>query len=212
MRVEKFVLLIFLMIPACAIRQQSIARLQQADETSVHVSQELSNIKVERTEESPSGDIVVEHCSDDGKQQIWLVSKNNKLQRALLYEHNRYAEVLFSPDEQWLVVNDDYFSNESEVILFERKEGLTYKEMRKSSVREKTWKLCLSQQGLNKSDFTHTYVKGIYWASNSNALLLELKGHGDKQYLDSWLCVYDLERLEPSLNLSLMNRHVLHSK
>lgn len=174
-----------------------------------------AELELERTQESPRYDILVEHyASDDGRREIWLAPKKSPSDRVLLYTHGRYAEVLMSPDEQWLVINDYAGSDIAHVLLFKRGQGISFSEVKGAEIGQKTWRFFAGQNRLIKSpDYHHMYVEGIRWASNSKALLVSIWGHSDgKNYLDPWLCVFKIDSLRASLDLRLMNRDAFHSE
>ncbi|HVP06202.1 MAG TPA: hypothetical protein VMS71_00060 [Candidatus Acidoferrum sp.] len=176
-----------------------------------------SDFKLEKTDKSPQGDITINYYrSSKGQlQQVWLSAKDSSsIEPKLLYQHERYVEIKFSPDENWIAVNDYLGSSMSEVFLFTRRNFLDYREERSIDINGGTWKFfskCNPQAEGSAMD--HIYVRVECWAANSNAMLLALSGHnspGDQ--LDDWFCVYDLETLSPSLNLELMNRDALEMK
>ena len=102
------------------------------------------DLKLNKSEESPRGDIIVEHyenykADDYHFREIWLVSKDDPKQGFLLYSHGRSAEVIFSPDENWLIINDYLGSNASDVLLFQKRNTLKYTEVKKADVFGKAW-------------------------------------------------------------------------
>jgi hypothetical protein len=172
-----------------------------------------SELKLIGTEESPKGDISVEHYSGpDGDQEIWLASKTAPPERALLYRHHRQASVLLSPDEQWLVINDAWGSDILEPHLFKRAAGLAFSEVASAQMNEKAWRFFVTQNHLNEPpDYHHKHVAAILWASNSRAVLMSVNGYYDiRSYLDPWLFVFDLNTLQPTMDFGLMNRGALH--
>jgi hypothetical protein len=152
---------------------------------------------IERTESSPSGRITIRHSARGVARQIWLASRNFPSRRTLLYEHNRYAEVLFSRDERWIAITDYYFSNESEVVLFRKKRELEYEQVEAVNVSAKAWDFFAEENHLTEIDLHHTYVKAVRWLPDSRSLLVSLDGYGDKHRLDPWFFTFDVSRLEP---------------
>src|SRR3954453_12046342 len=74
-----------------------------------------------RTEFSPQADIIVQHCwRRAGGEQIWLASADDFGKRRLLFDTGRSADVMFSPDEVWLVINDRWGSNGSSARLYKK--------------------------------------------------------------------------------------------
>jgi hypothetical protein len=176
---------------------------------------------LERSEESPLGDIIVKHHENDTRddehsREIWLVSKAEPKNRFLLFSHGRSAEVLFSPNEQLLVINDYLGSNASDVRLFKRTKGLMFVEVRNAKIFDKARALLLSKYPIiRKLDFGHSYIKAEMWSAHSDAILLSLFGHADTVYdkkyysLEPWLCVFDVSTMKVSVDLELMNKNVL---
>jgi hypothetical protein len=181
--------------------------------------------KLDRTETSPLGDIIVEHYYNLEAQdvmatrQIWLVSKSNPKIRYLLYKHGRSADVLFSPDQNWLVINDFLGSNVSTVLLYKKKDELQYAEVKDAAIDGKAISLFARDNKLREPlRFAHSYVKVVRWADDSKAFLLILEGSLENTpkdnllFFDPWMCVFDLTNFEVSLDLRLMNRDIFKDK
>jgi hypothetical protein len=66
-----------------------------------------TGMKLQQTELSPQGDIVVEHYfnGENYQREIWLAPVRRPSDRVLLYAHGRSADVLFSPNQQWLMIS-----------------------------------------------------------------------------------------------------------
>ncbi len=170
------------------------------------------------TDKSPSGAILAQHFVLEEvspgvmirKQQIWLQDAKGKSPPSLLFEHQRNAEVLFSPDEKWIAINDNRLSDESDVRLFRRSDGLRYQEIEKAEAEKKCWALFDRTSRRSMSDkFDHRYVNAIRWAPDSRAVLLigqgYLSGEEKQFYADDWRCVFDVDRLEASTDMRLMS-------
>jgi len=183
----------------------------------VFASDSGPNLKPWKTNESPSKKIVVNYYRSVKQEgnQIWLSTGENKQKKQiLLYEFNRDAEVIFSPDEEWLIINDHTGSNIFEVLLFKKHKGIHYREVKEAVVTGKAWTLFATSNALPKKiNLFHSYIEGVRWSADSKAFLLVLWGHTDENhYLDDWFCVYDLNKFQPSMNLELMNRNTVHIK
>lgn len=184
------------------------------------VKTDKQNRKLEKTETSPLDDIIVEHYElqrDDGEyeRQIWLADKKNPKNRFLLFEHGRSAEVLFSPNQSWLVINNFCVSNLSDVILYRKSDGLKYLEMKDSDIVEKVWSLCMKENKIKKSFAVgHLYAQALRWSADSGAIMVKMWGDGedndDSRYyhLEPWLCVFDIINKNASMDLRLMNKNV----
>jgi hypothetical protein len=153
--------------------------------------------ELERTERSPSGRIIVRHSLHEFTSRIWLASRSSPSRPTLLYEYNRYAEVLFSRDEQWIAITDYCFSNESEVLLFKRKRGLAYEPVEAANIRKKALGLFAKKYHPAELDLHHSYFKAVRWLHNSRELLISLGGYSDGHQIDAWLFKFDVSRLEP---------------
>ena len=164
-------------------------------------------------ETSPHSDIIIKHLvNNEGLRRIWLVSQANPSEQYLLFEHERDATVLFSPDQSFLAINNCWVSNEANVLLFKKVEGLQYREVKEANVSDKAWSLFCKVNKLKETGFDHLYVNAIAWSSDSKNLLLSLDGHSGKAnyYADSWFCVFNMESLKPSLEFKDMNRGAVH--
>ena len=175
-------------------------------------------MKLQQTELSPAGDIVVEHYfnSDDYQREVWLAPVGRLSERALLYRHGRSIEVLFSPDEAWLIVNDFATSNEAEPYLFRRGRGVEYRLEMQADIAGKVWRLVGTQHPVVLgTDFGHRYVQVMRWASDSRAFLVAAFGHLDRiekhMALEPWLCVFTIDGMRVTLDLASMNRGALQS-
>ena len=183
----------------------------------VFASEQGPDMKPWKTEVSPSKKIIVSYYRSDNQEgnQIWLMTGGDKHKKSkLLYEFNRDAEVIFSPDEKWLLINDRAGSNIFEVLLLKRHGAADYREVKDAEVTGKAWALFTRENALpKKTSLFHSYIEGIRWSADSKAFLLVLWGHTDENhYLDEWFCVYDLNKFQPSMNLEFMNRNTVHIK
>ena len=175
--------------------------------------------KLFHTDKSPSGTILAEHFIFQPRdprweaplRQIWLREKHGKSAPTLLFEHYRGADVLFAPNEKWIAINDNRLSDEADVRIFRRGDGLNYQEIEKAEAGKKCWALFDRTSRRSISDkFDHRYINAVRWAPDSRAVLLIARGYlsGEEEtlHLDDWRCVFDVERLEASTNTRLMNR------
>jgi hypothetical protein len=167
---------------------------------------------------SPRSDIIVEHYFNPKtyEREVWLAPADKEADRVLLYKHARSVGVMFSPDEQWLIVNDFAGSNIAYPVLFKRGTGVNYSEIDRS-ISEKVWQLVGKDYPIVLSDdFGHRYVQVIRWTRDSRSFLVKAFGHLDSatidNTLDPWLCVFTLDGFRATLDLSLMNRGALHPR
>lgn len=164
---------------------------------------------------SPKRDLLIEHYRSDAPgfspvpEQIWLVSTSDPSARRLLFAHERDASVLFSGDEEWLVINDHQLSNESHLLLFRRKGPLDYEQV--SDLTDAAWRYFDQQQHAKAPHgFDHSYVEALRWAENDPpTLLLVLDGHLDsRNFTSEWYCLYNVRTGEFSVNFAAHNRQM----
>ncbi|MEO5359711.1 MAG: hypothetical protein H7843_04610 [Nitrospirota bacterium] len=128
--------------------------------------------------------------------------------KSLLYSYERAADVIFSPDEKWLVINDAYGSNGADAILFKKVKSLKYKAI--TTLSDLAWDLLRKTNKRHKipSYFGHNYTFAVFWSADSKAILLETFGHDDDtpKALAPWYCIYDLKTKKMSLDLNTFNR------
>lgn len=162
---------------------------------------------------SPKRDLLVESYRSNARgmspvpQQIWLVSTADPAKRRLLFSHERSASVLFSEDEQWLVINNRSGSSESSVLLFARKGELEYEQT--ADLTDAAWAFFDRQNGLKKPNaLDHVYVEALRWAGEKPpTLLLGLSGHGNPgNYTEEWYCLCNVETKKFSVNFRAHNR------
>jgi len=137
--------------------------------------------------------------------QVWLVSSENSKERQLLYTHARSVEVLVSADEHWLVINDYAGSDQANVLLFRQQHGLKYKQV--EDLTDRAWAFVAAQAGHKQPlPLDHTYAEVLRWTDN-HTLLLCLHGHLDgRNYVDDWLCLYDVASQTFSTDLAKHNK------
>lgn len=163
--------------------------------------------KVVANDYSPQRDVLVEHYFErEGTDQIWLVSSADPAKRHLLFTHERNAEVLFSDNEEWLVINDHFLSNESRLLLYRRKQFLEYEQV--ADLSEAAWQFFDQSNAVKTHHFDHSYVEALRWADNDPpTLLLSLDGHEDERnHTGEWYCLYDVRAKKFTTDFSAHNR------
>jgi hypothetical protein len=167
------------------------------------------------TTSSPSGRVFVEHVIRDWEspRHLWLHDAGGVLEPVLLAEYPRSAVVVFSPDEQWIALNDYAGSNVAYVRLFKRFSGLRFQEQESADVNGACWGLLHRLHRTPSAwDLAHVYTEALRWAPDSAAVLLVVWGHTDTDnFVDRWLCVYDLQTRQASQDLRIMNRRAVHA-
>lgn len=184
-----------------------------------------SDMKIQKEVNSPQADIIIEHYTSDTegpdgiRHQIWLSPYNHRGDRVLLFAHGRSADVIFSPNEEWLTINDYPTSDFAFVYLFKRikKFDLQYSEVKGANVSEKVFKFFAKQNGLSKvPEMHHQYVNVLQWASDSQSFLVLVRGYGDSgdyiHYIDNGICLFSVDTFQPSFDFKKMNRDVFGRK
>lgn len=143
------------------------------------------------------------------RREIWLVDKERKNEK-LLYSYDRWASILFSPDQKYIAINDHCLSTDAIVLLYTHVSGLEYKPMN-VDVTNNAWKFFCKRYGCENDDdtspFDHNYADDVLWSADSSSILMSLKGHLDsKNNLSEWYCVYDVEHNKTTLDLNVLNR------
>jgi len=127
---------------------------------------------------SISPDITIRrHSSDSGKHEIWICDARGSDRSTRLYEYDRHADVLLSPDSEWIVVSDYVGSDSSEVIVFRRAKGTEYTR-EPVSIRERVWREYCLTHGIDEfKEFDHCYVRAVKWVNGSRELIVQIYGH-----------------------------------
>ncbi|WP_306599791.1 hypothetical protein [Geothrix sp. 21YS21S-2] len=157
---------------------------------------------------SPSGKLKAESffIDPDTPRTVYLFDPEKPEKREVLCSYVRNAQLLFSPDEQWIAMSDNYGSDGTEIRLFHREGGLKFKE-RKVDTWNAPWRLLRRTQRVPyPKGLSHIYAVPREWSNDSNALLISLTGHEDMDhYVDSWFCVLNLKTQVATLDLEQMN-------
>jgi len=170
--------------------------------------------KLGDTEQSPKGDIRVEYRRTDTPEHlelegaIWLISNVNKTNRVLLYKYGRSAQLIFSPNEDRLVINDDHSSGESTVQLFRRvrSDDIAYEVPPEVAGHRRplgilAWCFYSKEMGGTGSDCDigdpyHVFIHAMAWRSDSSAVMIKI-GHGGSGSLYApttpYECWYEVE-------------------
>jgi hypothetical protein len=163
--------------------------------------------KVVAEQFSPTRAFLVEHYFErGGTDQIWLVSTADPAKRRLLFTHERHAEIIFSPDEKYLVINNQCLSNEARVLLYRQKAGLEYELA--ADLTDAAWQFFAHENGLkDPPGFDHSYVSALQWlGEKSPTILLSLDGHIDgRNHTSDWICLYEVATGKFDTDLKKMN-------
>lgn len=174
----------------------------------------------------PHLDTVVEVYSkpDDTKFfrksfKIVLSSLADPARKKLLFEYEREATAVLSPNGKWIVINDRPFRGQCNPRLFKQESGLNFVEVKDADIRRKAIEFFLRQNKYPKKMGEHLLPQGMciveseMWSDNSGALLLRIsKGQtGEPIWINNWRCIYDLSSGQISTNLNVMNRGAVES-
>ncbi|WP_005031232.1 hypothetical protein [Holophaga foetida] len=158
---------------------------------------------------SPSTKIEAESkfVEADTPRVIWLYEPDNPAKKERLCSFERDAELIFSPDDSMVAMNDIVGSDLAEIRLFKRVNGLHYQEL-STQVHDLCWALLQKRKKVPyPKALLHSYAFVKQWSPDSSAFLVNLSGHTDSnQYVEDWLCVFDLRTNRPTLDLSVLNR------
>ncbi len=180
----------------------SISMLLGADTKTAPI-----NVEITMGARSPLGSFRTEfHVIPPNEvKQVWLVSLKNPKKRQLLYTYDRSVEVIFSDDEKWLAVNDYAGSDLAEVLIFQQQKDMEYKQ--RENITDRAWQFVALKMGRKKRPaLDHNYVQMLRW-TDDHTILLCLHGHTDRQnFVEDWLCLYDLTAKTFSTDLDKHNK------
>ncbi|MBF0459081.1 MAG: hypothetical protein HQK99_14420 [Nitrospirae bacterium] len=175
---------------------------------------------------SPEGNIIVRHLGGhpkDNSGDIWLYSAKNPSKGEFLCSYEIDADVQFSYDEKWLVLNHNYGSDKTDAILFKKVKGLQYEEVKLLTyfaweLFEKThkkYKVHVFKRYKRNTIplYGHSYAKAVRWSSDSKSVLIEIYGHHDEtpERLEPWYCIYDVTTGKMTLDFNrVFNRDTFH--
>ena len=151
---------------------------------------------------SPSGEFLI---ADDRNQEnpgtvnhISVAHRGQPTKFYRIYTYPRRADLYFSPDERYLVVDDHNGSGSNECIVLTRIAKPPYF-VKPSKVDERAWKLFWSlHRRPRRITYSHRKTYFCEWLDSSR-FVIGLQGDGDmdapRWYLDGgWHCVYDAAR------------------
>jgi WD40 repeat protein len=154
----------------------------------------------------------------DGEKAIWLWSKEDKSDARHLCETEGWGnlEIHFSPDDNWIVVQDGGASLGVRCRLFRLVQGLQFREIEKPDLNAEAEKLALKKIGLPAQEMTdHRYVRCIAWSGDSKMILITANGNGRVGKLAvgfEWVGVYHVQGGNFSFDLSEFNRSAVGKK
>ncbi len=158
--------------------------------------------KLEHVEYSPLRDLRLEYRKIDTGISIWLIPEADETRRRLLYKFQRNAQVLFAPDEKWLLISDHPTSSGGGAQLYRRTHDDTFYEvpgdLQRSGahIDDLAWRFYLREVGLPpNASRDHVRIDGADWQPDSSAFTLRFNsfGPGGADTVPvPWLCRYEL--------------------
>ena len=166
---------------------------------------------------SPNGSIEMLHLYNQplDRYEIWFVNINDST-NIFLFDSTSFqnAEVIFSPNDQWVAENIEIVSNYRTVVLFKRIKGVHFEEVKGAQIEKRALSLFAKSNHLAAPPtYDHTATFVVSWSENSETLLVEIEGHlGLNHYLSPWYCNYNVRSLNASLNpgKAQINNHAFH--
>jgi hypothetical protein len=174
----------------------------------------LKSVEITHGQASPLGTFRTEFdvAPSNEVKQVWLVSSKYPKKRQLLYTCGGPVEILFSQNEKWLAINDYAGSNFTDALLFRQEKDKEYKQT--ENIGDKAWQFLVLKMGQKERPvLDHNYVQVLRW-TDEHTILLCLHGHTDKHnFIDDWLCFYDVTTGTFSTDLDKHNkRHTTLAK
>jgi hypothetical protein len=148
----------------------------------------------------------------DGLNAIWLWSTHDKADAVQLCETEGWGnlEMHFSPNDDWIVVQDGGVSLGIRCRLFRREHGMKFNEIAKPDLNDEAEILALRQGGLpDKAMSDHRYVRCLGWSGDSKMILVKARGSGrvGKQAVGfDWTAIYHVQEGRFSFDLSEFDR------
>jgi hypothetical protein len=171
----------------------------------------LAESKFVDSQTSGSGRLKISRFEDGqtGTCSLFLTAPNRK--ESLLYRSDRAVTAKFSPDETFIILDDRYASNASEVIVFGKGKDQEYRELKLRSLSGRVLGLISAHYQLSSAPFDHFYLVSRDWADN-HTINLRAWGHGEAGALDDWICSYDLSNDKLIVSLEALKKAKFQKK
>lgn len=163
-----------------------------------------------KTELSPSGNIRVEHRCNYAPRtatlniEIWLAERQSPTNTFLLFSSPHPSEVKFSPNEKWLVVNENAHSSPSAPILFRKLSGIKYAEVKEAQISKRVWEKAEKVFG-NSTKKRERYQSEVHcWSKDSSAFVVDVWDNRSGSM--PWACVFDLDTFSVSRDATLLDK------
>ena len=168
----------------------------------------------------PHIDIVIEVYSKPDPEKFFrksfkivLSSLADPSRKELLFEYDRDAVAILSPDGKWIVVNDRPGVGQCEPRLFHQQKGLKFTEVKSAQIWEKAIRFFSDSNHYPPRLRKHLLsgdciVESMLWSDDSRSLLLRLRKEqtGEPVWVHNWRCIYDLTNGTISTKLQVLNR------
>ena len=169
---------------------------------------------------SASGEIQYElREGAEESKRLWLFPKDRPAAAVELCETPGWGNlsVHFSPDDNWLIVQDGGGSLGVSLRLFKRDAGVRFRELEEAKIDDKIERLALTQAGAPaKQVLDHRYAKVLAWSADSKAVLVSVSGSasiGERRIsVDAWTAIYDVASGAVALDLKKFNRSAAQTR
>ena len=128
-----------------------------------------------------------------GERQLWVREKTGE--SYFLFRYFRIAQVVISPDEDCLVINDRRSGNEAGIVLCRRETGGRFAPVSRPDLDALAWKRFqrdLQGDGRTVPEFSHHYVWCPRWIDGTS-FVVSLQGYGDEGLVEHWAYFYDMK-------------------
>jgi len=140
---------------------------------------------------SESGKLKISKYRNAENQNILLLDTPTQ-KGVLLYTYGRSIRIKFSPDDTYIVLDDECFSNASDLIFFRRGDDSRYRKLHTETLRERFLDKIKSDYNLPEdADFFHFYLVSRDW-DNDHIINIRAWGYGKSGTIDNWICSYDV--------------------
>lgn len=141
---------------------------------------------------SESGKLKISKYRDEEKNQNILLLDTPTQKGVLLYAYDRSIRIKFSPDDMYIVLDDECFSNASDLIFFRRGNDSKYSKLNTETLRGRVLDKILADYNLPKeADFFHFYLVSRDW-NDDHTINIRAWGYGKSGTIDNWICSYNI--------------------
>ena len=170
---------------------------------------------------SPSGDIhfVIRKVGDGNG--VFLSPRDQPQKETELCDSPALLTVHFSPNGNWIVVEDGGASAGIDLRLFSKDGDVHFTERKSARIADKAEALAWLAHGLTPAKrltdeqapiqtgdhiLDHRYVTFLEWSADSKDILIHLRGYSGRTHLNGWQGIYHIGTGAFSYDLGEMNR------